>query len=572
MPRRTDIASILVIGAGPIVIGQACEFDYSGTQAVKALKAEGYRVILVNSNPATIMTDPELADATYIEPITPEVVAKIIARGAARCVPADHGRPDRAQHGAHARRGRHLRALRRRADRGLARGDRQGRGPRAVPRRDGADRPRDAEERGRALAGRGRARARRGRPAGDHPAELHARRLGRRRRLQSRGVRSGGRGRPRRLADRRGPGRGVGPRLERVRDGGGARPGRQLHHRLLDRERRPDGGAHRRQHHGRAGADADRQGIPADAQRLDRGPARDRGRHRRLERAVRGQSGRRPDGDHRDEPAGVALLGAGVQGDRLPDRQGRGPARGRLHARRDHQRHHRRDAGLVRADHRLRGHQGAALHLREVPGDRADPDHGDEVGRRGHGARPHLRGVAAEGAALARDRPRRAGRDRDRGARRPGAAAGRAARGPRPADPRPAAGDRPGVPRRPARARRSRAPAVTIPGFWSRSGPSSWPRSGSGPEGLPGDAEGWLELKAMGFSDARLAASRARGGRGRGPPARARRASGVQAGRHLRGRVRGPHALSLQLLRDRARRRRTARRPSARPGRARGAR
>jgi len=78
MPRRTDIRSILIIGAGPIVIGQACEFDYSGTQACKALKAEGYRIVLVNSNPATIMTDPDLADATYIEPITPEIVAKII--------------------------------------------------------------------------------------------------------------------------------------------------------------------------------------------------------------------------------------------------------------------------------------------------------------------------------------------------------------------------------------------------------------------------------------------------------------------------------------------------------------
>jgi carbamoyl-phosphate synthase large subunit len=78
MPKRTDIKSILIIGAGPIIIGQACEFDYSGTQACKALKAEGYRIILVNSNPATIMTDPELADATYIEPITPEIVAKII--------------------------------------------------------------------------------------------------------------------------------------------------------------------------------------------------------------------------------------------------------------------------------------------------------------------------------------------------------------------------------------------------------------------------------------------------------------------------------------------------------------
>ena len=78
MPKRTDISSILVIGAGPIIIGQACEFDYSGVQAVKALKSEGYRVILVNSNPATIMTDPDLADATYIEPITPEIVEKII--------------------------------------------------------------------------------------------------------------------------------------------------------------------------------------------------------------------------------------------------------------------------------------------------------------------------------------------------------------------------------------------------------------------------------------------------------------------------------------------------------------
>src|SRR5258706_4798320 len=78
MPKRSDLRSILIIGAGPIVIGQACEFDYSGAQACKALKQEGYRVVLVNSNPATIMTDPGLADATYIEPITPEFVAQII--------------------------------------------------------------------------------------------------------------------------------------------------------------------------------------------------------------------------------------------------------------------------------------------------------------------------------------------------------------------------------------------------------------------------------------------------------------------------------------------------------------
>ena len=78
MPKRTDLKTIMIVGAGPIIIGQACEFDYSGTQAVKALKDEGYRVVLVNSNPATIMTDPEFADATYIEPITPEMVTKIL--------------------------------------------------------------------------------------------------------------------------------------------------------------------------------------------------------------------------------------------------------------------------------------------------------------------------------------------------------------------------------------------------------------------------------------------------------------------------------------------------------------
>ncbi len=80
MPRRTDIKKILIIGSGPIVIGQACEFDYSGTQACKALREAGYEVVLVNSNPATIMTDPQTADRTYIEPITVESVAKVIAK------------------------------------------------------------------------------------------------------------------------------------------------------------------------------------------------------------------------------------------------------------------------------------------------------------------------------------------------------------------------------------------------------------------------------------------------------------------------------------------------------------
>ena len=80
MPKRTDLETILIIGSGPIVIGQACEFDYSGTQACKALREEGYKVVLVNSNPATIMTDPEYADVTYIEPLTIEALEKIISK------------------------------------------------------------------------------------------------------------------------------------------------------------------------------------------------------------------------------------------------------------------------------------------------------------------------------------------------------------------------------------------------------------------------------------------------------------------------------------------------------------
>ena len=80
MPRRTDIRRILILGAGPIVIGQACEFDYSGSQACKVLRREGYRVSLVNSNPATIMTDPDLADRTYVEPLIPEIAERIIEK------------------------------------------------------------------------------------------------------------------------------------------------------------------------------------------------------------------------------------------------------------------------------------------------------------------------------------------------------------------------------------------------------------------------------------------------------------------------------------------------------------
>ena len=97
MPKRTDLRSILILGSGPIRIGQACEFDYSGAQACRVLRREGYRVVLVNSNPATIMTDPEWADATYLEPLDAETVARGDRARAARRDPADARRADRAQ-------------------------------------------------------------------------------------------------------------------------------------------------------------------------------------------------------------------------------------------------------------------------------------------------------------------------------------------------------------------------------------------------------------------------------------------------------------------------------------------
>ena len=246
MPKRTDIKSILIIGAGPIVIGQACEFDYSGAQACKALRQEGYRVILVNSNPATIMTDPDLADATYIEPITPEVVARIIAQGAARRAAADHGRADRAQHRDGAAQVGHAEGARRRADRRQA--DAIDKAEDRLLFREAMDRIGLESPKGALVTTLAEALDALvdDRPARDHPAHLHARRHRRRHRLQPRGVQEIVAAACKRLAGRPGAGRGIGARLEGIRDGGGPRPRGQLHHRLLDRERRSDGRPHRR--------------------------------------------------------------------------------------------------------------------------------------------------------------------------------------------------------------------------------------------------------------------------------------------------------------------------------------
>ena len=317
MPRRDDISSILVIGSGPIVIGQACEFDYSGTQACRVLREEGYRVILANSNPATIMTDPDFADRTYVEPLTPEVVARIIERE----------RPDAVLPTLGGQTGLNIAmAL---FEMGLI-------GVPGTPEMIGANAEAiaTAEDREKFKVGHGRHRPRRAplgqrphdrggprrrrrhRPPGDHPPGVHPRRPRHGHRPHHGRVRAPRRRRHRRQPDRRDPRRGVDRRVEGVRARGHARPGRQLRDHLLDRERRPDGRAHRRLDHGGPGPDADRRRVPADARcRVRLHPPRRRG-DRRLQRPVRARPGDGPAGRHRDEPAGLALVGAGVQGDR----------------------------------------------------------------------------------------------------------------------------------------------------------------------------------------------------------------------------------------------------------------
>ncbi len=186
MPKRTDIQSILLIGAGPIIIGQACEFDYSGTQALKALKEEGYRVILVNSNPATIMTDPGFADRTYIEPITTDIVEKIIAKERPDAIlPTLGGQTalnlaiDLAEKGI-------LETLRRRDDRRQTGVDQKGRRPRSVQRGHAAHRPRPAAQRLRAQHAGCHAHSKALGFSGDHSRVAHAWRQRRQFRLRCR--------------------------------------------------------------------------------------------------------------------------------------------------------------------------------------------------------------------------------------------------------------------------------------------------------------------------------------------------------------------------------------------------
>ena len=293
MPRRDDLHKILILGSGPIVIGQAAEFDYSGVQACKVLREEGYEIVLVNSNPATIMTDPEFADATYVEPLLPgPVAAGHRARAPGRAA-ADARRPDRAEPRQGAARGRHARALRRRAHRRGLRRDRPRRGPRPLPPDDGRRRAEDAAQRDRARRSRRRSPRsatsgcrRSSGPRSRSAAAAAASRAPRRSTaaIVARGLAASPIGQV--LLDQSVLGWGE-FELEVMRDHND-----NVRDRLLDRERRPDGRPHRRLGHGRPAADAHRPPLPAAARPGDRRHPRGRRRDRRLERAVRRQPGR----------------------------------------------------------------------------------------------------------------------------------------------------------------------------------------------------------------------------------------------------------------------------------------
>ena len=289
MPRRDDLHKILIIGSGPIVIGQAGEFDYSGTQACKVLLEEGYEVVLVNSNPATIMTDPEFATRTYIEPLDLATLTRIIelerpdallptlggqtALNLAKAL-KDAGMLDLWEVELI---GADYDAIHRAEDRHEFRTAMEEVGLR-VPRSAIVH----ADRRGRAAAADELGLPLIVRPAftlgGSGGGIAHDRD----------GLRADRRRRPRAEPDHPGAGRGVGARLGRVRARGDARPQRQRRRHLLDREHRPDGRAHRRQRHGRAGADAHRPAVPGAARRRQGDHPRGRRRDRRLQRPVRG--------------------------------------------------------------------------------------------------------------------------------------------------------------------------------------------------------------------------------------------------------------------------------------------
>ena len=371
MPRRDDLHKILLIGSGPIVIGQACEFDYSGTQACKALREESYEVVLVNSNPATIMTDPNTADRTYIEPLTWEIVAKVIERE----------RPDALLPTLGGQTGLNLamdlvatwRAgeVRRRDDRRQCRGDRQGRGARAVQGGDGADRAGGLPRARRCTTSTRRVRCSKtiGLPCVVRPSFT----LG-----------------------------GSGSAVAYNRDEFDTLVRRGLDQSPITEVLLEESMLGWKEYEMEVMRDLDDNVViicsienfdpmgvhtgdsitVAPAQTLtDKEYQRMRDASLAVIReigvetggsniqfAIRSADG--SDGRHRDEPARQPFQRAGLEGDRISDRQDRRQAGGRLSAARIAQRHHARDEGLFRADDRLRGHEDSAFCLREISGSR----------------------------------------------------------------------------------------------------------------------------------------------------------------------------------------------------------
>ena len=499
------------------------------------------------------MTDPGWADRTYLEPLDPEGVRAVLERERPDALlPTLGGQTalnlasELHQNGTLAELGIELigasfEAIHRAEDREAFAATMASIGLR-VPKSVIAT----SRRAGMGGAARGRHLA-----AGGDPAGVHAGRARRRLRLDPRRVRGDGRHRPAREPDRAGAGGGVGGRLGRVRAGGDPRPAGQRGDRVLDREHRPDGRAHRRLGHRGAGPDAVRPRVPDPARRLGRGDPGGRRGDRRLQRAVRAQPRHRRAGGDRDEPARVAVIRAGLQGHRLPDRQGGHQAGHRLHAGRDPQRHHPHDAGRLRADAGLRGGQAAPVRVREVPRRRHRADHPDEVGGRGDGHRPHLRRVVGQGPAQPRARPpaapRRPGRRPRVGPLRPH---------PGPADRRRAggrAGRRVGHPPlvrgRVGADRPRRAVAALDAGRLA------------GRDRLAA-AEGDGPVRRA----HRRAVRRGRGGRAGRPPA-AGRAPGVQGRGQLRRRGGGPGAVLLLGLRAGGRAARAGARERDHPGR-----
>jgi carbamoylphosphate synthase large subunit len=344
MPRNNDLHKILLIGSGPIIIGQGCEFDYSGVQACKALREEGYQIVLVNSNPATIMTDPEFADRTYIEPITPEVIEAILEREKPDALlPTMGGQTalnaamELNRNGALARHnvrliGANAQAIAKGEDRQLFK---------EAMLRIGLDVPRSGVAHSISDA------SRIADSIGEFPLIIRpAFTLG-----GSGGGIAYNRDELDEIVER---GLALSPvtevlieeslvgwkefEMEVMRD---CADNCVVICSIENFDRR----AHRRFDHGRARANAFRQGIPVDARCLVRRHPRDRRRDRRIEHPVCRESAERPHGRHRNESARLAFERARLESNGIPNRQNRGKAGRGLHARRNPQRHHARNAG-----------------------------------------------------------------------------------------------------------------------------------------------------------------------------------------------------------------------------------